>query len=532
MNSRLTTSSVGQKLPWLVAALLVVMGSGVVAVWLNATAMQSDRDTLSRGADAIESNVEEQLRILELAGIGTRSLSGQEFDQLDVQALVRQINFTVLTSLLGVVSYPVDENGSRVGQFLSLGVVQLPNFEPPEIVLSREEIARLYDSQQLYFSEPFASAGSDLRNYVATLAVDVQDRGIQLVGVAFRPDRMLDLAVQAVGADQYAAEVVDPRYDNVVVAAIGEAARSLEEVRVPDSVPNAFELVVKPGPDFPFAQSWWIVVLVVATGVVIATLLVWMGRMAESRSKGLAESLRLAQELNESKDRFLATVSHELRTPLTVVLGVASEIGPRWDQFDDEERQDLMMMLAEQAVEAANIVEDLLVAARSDPSQLRLAMEQTHLRSHVEYAIGSLPDEGRRKVVHRAEDIPVYADTTRLRQILRNLLENAVRYGGDEITVDAGRDGAQVTVVVSDNGVKLSENDLERIFEPYEQTDDVAVQALSGVGIGLYVSRLLARLMGGELDCVRVDGWTKFRLRLSTGTDAVAADELLRESVG
>ena len=84
--------------------------------------------------------------------------------------------------------------------------------------------------------------------------------------------------------------------------------------------------------------------------------------MAKARSESLAERLRLAQDLNESKDRFLATVSHELRTPLTVVLGVAAEIGPNWEQYADSERTELMTMMIEQAVEAANIVEDLLVA--------------------------------------------------------------------------------------------------------------------------------------------------------------------------
>jgi signal transduction histidine kinase len=182
--------------------------------------------------------------------------------------------------------------------------------------------------------------------------------------------------------------------------------------------------------------------------------------------------------------------------------------------------------MTEQAVEAANIVEDLLVAARSDPSRLRLAMENTRLQAHVEYAIGSLADEGRYRVVSRAADLPAFADTTRLRQILRNLLENAVRYGGNTITVDADLDGRRLTVVVADDG-NLAAEDLERIFEPYEQTEDVASRSPSGVGIGLYVSRLLARLMGGDLDCVREEGWTKFRLQLSVGADGADVEQVL-----
>jgi signal transduction histidine kinase len=508
---RITNSSVGQTLPWLVAALLVVLGSGLIAVWLNATALKSDRDTLARGADAIQSSVEEQIRILRLAGTGTRSLAGQPIDEIDLMAVVNEIDISVFTSLLAVVTYPVDAGGAGKGALL-LGVgfpLSDVNFEIPDIEISLEEFRELQEAGDVFFSQPVVADDGERLDYIVAMPID-GDTGPQLIGVAFRPDRLLSSAVEAAGESQYAVDVIDIRFDNQLVLSRGEPASELEERRSPDGTKRALEMVVRPGEEFRFAQSPWIVMLVLATGIVIALLLVWMGRMAKARSESLAERLRLAQELNESKDRFLATVSHELRTPLTVVLGVAAEIGPNWALYSDSERTELMTMMIEQAVEAANIVEDLLVAARSDPTQLRLAMEHTSLRTHVEYAIESLTDEGRRLVECRVEDMSVYADTTRLRQILRNLLENAVRYGGHQIVVEVAVEGDRLVVVVADNGLNVDEEDFERIFEPYEQTDAVS-DALSGVGIGLYVSRLLARLMGGDLDCVRNDGWTKFR---------------------
>jgi signal transduction histidine kinase len=519
----LNGSYLGQRLSWLIAALLVVLGSGLVAVWLSGTAARADRDTLARGADAIQSNVEEQLRLLELAGLGTKSFVGEDIEGVDLDVLVNQIDFTVLSSLLGVISFPVDENGISTGEFLLLGVIGRPSFDAPDLVLDRAKIVELAESGGIYLSEPLVTSAPDRLDYVFAVAIEMEDEGLQVVGVAFRPDRMVASALEAVGEGQYAVDAVDVRFGNELVLSMGQPASSLEEVRFPAGVEKSFALVVHPGSEFPFVQSSWIVVLVLVTGVVIALLLVLMGRMAESRSEGLAERLRFAQELSESKDRFLATVSHELRTPLTVVLGIASEMGSRWDRFDEAERTDLMSMMAEQAVEAANIVEDLLVAARSDPSRLRLAMEHTHLKPHVEYAVGSLSDDGQKRVVSHAPDLPVYADTTRLRQILRNLLENAVRHGGQQITVDATCGGNQLTVVVADDG-NLAESDIERIFEPYEQSDGLITEALPGVGIGLFVSRLLARLMGGDLDCVRDEGWTKFRLTLPSAADDADAE--------
>lgn len=516
----MNSNPVGQALPWFVAAFIVLSASGLIAAWLNATAVTADRDTLSRGADAVQSTVEEQIRILQLAGTGTQSLAGQSIDDVNLQAIVDEIDISVLSSLLAVVSYPVDENGAGPGTDLlpiSSRLAAL-DFAIPEIELTLAEFEEFQQTGDVFFSQPIQSADGDRIDYIVAMPVE-GETGRQLIGVAFRPDRMLGSAIEAAGEGQYTVDVVDLRYDEQVVLSMGERASDMSARRVPDGVKTALELVVYPGEDFPFAQSPWIVATVIFGGFVIALLVLWMGKLSRARAESLAEQLRLAQELNESKDRFLATVSHELRTPLTVVLGVAAEIGPNWEHFTEIDRQELMTMMTEQAVEAANIVEDLLVAARSDPSQLRLAMENTMLRPHVDYALGSLADEGRSRVVCHTEDRPVYADTTRLRQILRNLLENAVRYGGLHIRVDSTVSGSQLMVVVADDGTNISDGDLERIFEPYEQTGAVVGEAPSGVGIGLYVSRLLARLMGGDLDCVRSDGWTQFRLRMPLARD-------------
>ncbi len=513
VTRRAANSRVGQSLPWFVAAVLVVVGSGLIALWLNNTAATADQDTLERGADAIASNFEEQIRILELAGTGAGSLAGQPLAEVDVISMLSQVDITVLRSMLAVVSYPFDENGAGQGRFL-LDDFQPVGFDVPPIELSLSEFDELIASGQAFLSQPFHTDDPDRLDYVVAIPVTLAD-GVELVGVVFRPDRMLDSAVEAAGEGQYAVEVVDTRYGNQVVVAAGEPAAAMETSRIPEDILAALEVVVRPATGFPSVRSPWISRLVVGTGVLIALLLVWMGRMVKARAGELAERLRLAQQLNESKDRFLATVSHELRTPLTVVLGVASEVGPNWESFDDTDRHDLMQMMIEQASEAANIVEDLLVAARSDPSQLRLAMEQTGLLSHVEYALASLPGDSRSRVACRNLDCEVYADSTRLRQILRNLLENAVKYGGPDITIHSDVVGGQVVVTVGDNGISLAESDRLRIFEPYEQSSDEGSQAPSGVGIGLFVSRLLAQLMNGELECVSADGRTEFRLTLS-----------------
>ncbi|MEA2001571.1 MAG: HAMP domain-containing sensor histidine kinase, partial [Actinomycetota bacterium] len=480
-------------------------------LWLNATAAKVDRDTLNRGADAVTADIEEQIRILSLAGTGAKSLVGQSLDDIDLAQMADQLDISVLRSLIAIVTYPVTAEGAAVGEFITLDF-QPEGFPAPEIDMSLAEVEELLETDEAFLSAPVTTLDPGRLDYVALMPVEGAG-GIELVGVVFRIDRMLGDAVDAGGEGQYSAVVTDPDYGNQVVAAVGDPVGDIEAARSPQGLKGELGLVVRPGPDFPFSQSVWIPGLVIGVGFLVALLLVWMAKMVRTRSEDLAERLRLAEELNKSKDRFLAAVSHELRTPLTVVLGVADEVGPHWTRLSDGERQELLAMMSEQAHEAANIVEDLLVTARSDPTKLRLAMERTEIHPHVEYAMASLPLDARERISW--SDVPqsVYADTTRLRQILRNLLENASKYGGANIELRSWQDQGRVHICVSDDGNGIDEWDVDRIFEPYERSDS-ASELPSGVGIGLFVSRLLARLMGGDLECVREGGWTRFQLWL------------------
>jgi signal transduction histidine kinase len=519
-----------QRLPWFAAAVLVVIASVFVALWLDSTAGKVDQGTLDRGADAVTANVEEQIRILELAGTGTQSLVGQSLEELDLAQMVAQIDTSVLTALMGIVKYPINATGATDGEFIELGLAPL-GFAVPRIAASREEIVELVESGDAFLSAPLATTDPDRLDYVVAVPVETE-AGLELVGVVFRLDRILQSALEGAGEDQYVARVEDKRLDNRVVASSGEPTGDLEAQRSPDGVKDQLALIVAPGPEFPVSQSAWVPALVVMTGLAIALLLIWMGRMAQARAADLAERLRLAHELNESKDRFLATVSHELRTPLTVVLGAAAEAGARWETLDPDHRQELLGMMSEQAHEASHIVEDLLVAARSDPAKLRLAVETTELASHVEYALASLPKDSLPRIRWDRSPQTVQADSTRLRQILRNLLENAVKYGGPNIGIRSFQADGFAHIEVSDDGPGVAVADLERIFEPYEQSTDASPESPTGIGIGLYVSRLLARLMGGDLDCIRRGGETHFRLIIPVGNTTAASERRAVRSAG
>jgi two-component system phosphate regulon sensor histidine kinase PhoR len=135
---------------------------------------------------------------------------------------------------------------------------------------------------------------------------------------------------------------------------------------------------------------------------------------------------RALEELVRSKDAFLATVSHELRTPLTVVHGMAHELHENWSTFEEEESRELAGMIAEQSSELSFLVDDLLVVARADAGTLVVTAGPVDLRAEVIDALASVPEVVASLVTLEFDDVKVIVDRFRVRQILRNLLTNAI----------------------------------------------------------------------------------------------------------
>ncbi|MGH8874099.1 MAG: GAF domain-containing sensor histidine kinase [Acidimicrobiia bacterium] len=228
-------------------------------------------------------------------------------------------------------------------------------------------------------------------------------------------------------------------------------------------------------------------------------------------------SHRRLEELVRSKDEFVASVSHELRSPLTAVVGLAQELASG-DGFSPEETVELHRLIAEQSTEVAHIVEDLLVAARVDIDAVSILPVVVELGDQVRQVLASVP-AGPRRIEVGEVNVTALADPVRVRQVLRNLVTNGVRYGGTRIIIDADCDAVTTRIRVSDDGPRIPSEHRERIFDSYYRANPVGGQPAS-VGLGLYVSRRLARLMGGDLTYRWEGGWSVFELTLPTGAQA------------
>jgi two-component system sensor histidine kinase MtrB len=229
-----------------------------------------------------------------------------------------------------------------------------------------------------------------------------------------------------------------------------------------------------------------------------------------TRTAELETALEELSASQEDKARFVASVSHELRTPLTSVVGLAHTLTEPGQVFSPQERRELLELIVSESEEVASIVEDLLVAARVDSGELSMAAVPLRLDEELcamvevcEIAVEPL----------RVEPVTVIGDRVRIHQIVRNLITNADRYGGEAVTVEVYGDGTSAVLAVKDDGPGVPDDKLDLIFTAFGKAHQDPARTES-VGLGLTVSRNLAQLMGGDVVYERSKGWTSFELHL------------------
>ncbi len=232
------------------------------------------------------------------------------------------------------------------------------------------------------------------------------------------------------------------------------------------------------------------------------------------------EASERLERLVRSKDEFVAAISHELRTPLTAVVGFSGLLHESRSSLDDDQVSGMIADIVRESAEVSSIVEDLLVIARADIGKVTLLPEVVSVADQVEQVTQNL-DVADRSISVQIADGAVEVDPVRFRQIVRNLVTNAVRYGGEQILISSRRDGDRLVIAVSDNGLGIGSGASERIFEAYERAHEQPSQPAS-VGLGLAVARSLARAMGGDIEYSRVDGWTRFELSVPVADVSVA----------
>jgi PAS domain S-box-containing protein len=232
-------------------------------------------------------------------------------------------------------------------------------------------------------------------------------------------------------------------------------------------------------------------------------------RAADPESGG--ETILVLRDVTEQRQReavretFIGVLSHELRTPVTTIFGGARVLAREDSGLDPATRREILVDVADEAERLKRLVEDVVALSRFGETDQDLGREPVLLQRVVPAVVRS--EEERWPGVTFVTDIPpglptVVGDPTYLEQVVRNLLANAAKYGGQgasvEVSVDLGPDPDEVSVCVRDDGPGIEPAEAERLFDLFYRSPTTA-SATTGAGIGLFVCARLVRAMGGRV---------------------------------
>ena len=205
------------------------------------------------------------------------------------------------------------------------------------------------------------------------------------------------------------------------------------------------------------------------------------------------------------KSDFVSTVSHELRTPLAAIYGAAMTLRREDVELSDEQQEDMLGVVSGEAERLARIVNDILLASRLDADVVDVSIGHADARELAEGVVAAatvhLPS-GIELRLKAPEDLPpIAADADKLRQVLVNLVENAIKYSPDGGAVEVALTAlpGQLRFSVRDPGLGIPAAEQSRIFEKFYRLDPNLTRGVGGTGLGLYICREIVRRMGGRI---------------------------------
>jgi EAL domain-containing protein (putative c-di-GMP-specific phosphodiesterase class I)/signal transduction histidine kinase len=344
---------------------------------------------------------------------------------------------------------------------------------------------------------------STLETGVAELAVAIEDGSAAMEAFALISTQAERVAVavgsgNAMAALDAAGEELDRAYETLFEAASDVSSEYRGRV---DAVREGLGDVV--------TASRFAVALVIPA---IALLFLYLGLRRRQRESLVTAELKREKALRHKKDQFLAGAAHQINTPLSVVLGFAEMLRENGRDYNAAVRTEMTELLAIQAAEASHVVEDILIAGRADMGELTLQETSIDVRSVIEAVTRSWSSDHRARLTVTGNGVAT-GDVKRVSQVVRNLLRNAVGHGGSSVDVEISQLFNRVLVEVRDDGDGIPEGQEEKIFQAYH-TENAVDGMPPSLGLGLFVSRRLARAMHGDLKYKRENGVTAFEFSL------------------
>ena len=209
------------------------------------------------------------------------------------------------------------------------------------------------------------------------------------------------------------------------------------------------------------------------------------------------------RDLDRMKSNLISTVSHELRTPLAAIKGYASTLLAEDVEWDSKSQREFLTIISNETDRLTSLVNNLLDLSRIEAGSLKLSLEKCNIEETIlRGAKQARLESGNRFEVQIETDLPsLYADVPRLETVIRNLIENSVKYAGEQsyIQVKVNRQNDSIIFRVMDDGPGIPPEKSERIFERFYRLDDSLARVTSGAGLGLAICQGLVRAHKGEI---------------------------------
>jgi signal transduction histidine kinase/CheY-like chemotaxis protein len=248
------------------------------------------------------------------------------------------------------------------------------------------------------------------------------------------------------------------------------------------------------------------------------------------------ESMRIAQleaeKANQAKSRFLANMSHELRTPLNAILGFSELLlDDTTGRIDEATRHRFLAQIHGSGEHLLQLINDVLDLSKVEAGQMELHQQRLMVAEAVREVLATVQPLARAKDIELTGEpdpaLEVVADPSKLKQMLLNLLSNAIKFtlNGGRVVVGARQVESWIEIFVSDTGIGIGPEDIAQLFTEFRQIDSGSARRQEGTGLGLSLTRHLARLHGGDVIVESEKGrGSKFTLRLHAPDSTVASD--------
>ena len=237
----------------------------------------------------------------------------------------------------------------------------------------------------------------------------------------------------------------------------------------------------------------------------------YVEEIVRERTRDLKEAMSLAKIASDSKSRFLAGMSHELRTPMNAIIGFSDVLAEEYVGPLNDKQREYVGDILDSAKHLLLLIDDILDVSRIESGRMTMEPEMVRLSGLLEDSLIMVREKiGKHSITIRIEmdaqtsDIEIVADPRKLKQVLFNLISNAVKFtpdGGDIIikTGFAGKDSKTIQIIVEDSGIGIASEYLEKIFDNFFQVQGGILDKTQGAGLGLSLVKQLVVMHGGRV---------------------------------